>query len=58
MLICIQGMQQTWWSEAGTIIVTGPYWRVFYCINSGDVADNDFGSIFLNDNHWVVTELL
>ena len=24
--ICTQGMQQTWWSEAGTIIVTGPYW--------------------------------
>ena len=24
--ICTQGMQQTWWPEAGTIIVTGPYW--------------------------------
>ena len=23
--ICTQGMQRTWWSEAGTIIVTGPY---------------------------------
>ena len=27
--ICTQGMQRTWWPEAGTIIVTGPYswWR-------------------------------
>ena len=24
--ICTQGMQWTWWPEAGTIIVTGPYW--------------------------------
>ena len=23
--ICTQGMRQTWWPEAGTIIVTGPY---------------------------------
>ena len=23
--VCTQGMQQTWWPEAGTIIVTGPY---------------------------------
>ena len=23
--ICTQGMKQTWWPEAGTIIVTGPY---------------------------------
>ena len=23
--ICTQGMQRTWWPEAGTIIVTGPY---------------------------------
>ena len=23
--ICTQGIQRTWWSEAGTIIVTGPY---------------------------------
>ena len=23
--ICTQGMQLTWWPEAGTIIVTGPY---------------------------------
>ena len=23
--ICTQGMQRTWWSEAGTIIVIGPY---------------------------------
>ena len=28
--ICTQGMQRTWWPEAGTIIVTGPYWG--YCI--------------------------
>ena len=26
MPICTQGMQRTWWPEAGTIIVTGPYW--------------------------------
>ena len=24
--ICTQGMERTWWPEAGTIIVTGPYW--------------------------------
>ena len=23
--ICTQGMERTWWPEAGTIIVTGPY---------------------------------
>ena len=32
--ICTQGMQRTWWPEAGTVIVTGPYWlgwiRVFH----------------------------
>ena len=26
--ICTQGMQRTWWPEAGTIIVTGPYWSL------------------------------
>ena len=26
VLICTQGMQRTWWPEAGTIIVSGPYW--------------------------------
>ena len=26
--ICTQGMQRTWWPEAGTIIVTGPYYPV------------------------------
>ena len=26
--ICPQGMQQTWWPEASTIIVTGPYWTL------------------------------
>ena len=25
VLICTQGMQRTWWPEAGTIIVTGPF---------------------------------
>ena len=25
--ICTQGMQRTWWPEAGTIIVTGPFWN-------------------------------
>ena len=24
--ICTQGMQRTWWPEAGTIIVTGSYY--------------------------------
>ena len=28
MPICTQGMQRTWWPEAGTIIVTGPYWNI------------------------------
>ena len=27
MPICTQGMQRTWWPEAGTIIVTGPYYQ-------------------------------
>ena len=27
--ICTQGMQRTWWPEAGTIIVTGPYWNTY-----------------------------
>ena len=27
--ICTQGMQRTWWPEAGTIIVTGPYWSPY-----------------------------
>ena len=27
--ICTQGMQRTWWPEAGTIIVTGPYWTLW-----------------------------
>ena len=26
--ICTQGMQRTWWPEAGTIIVTGPYLKM------------------------------
>ena len=26
MPVCTQGMQRTWWPEAGTIIVTGLYW--------------------------------
>ena len=26
--ICTQGMQRTWWPEAGTIIVTGPYCHI------------------------------
>ena len=25
--VCTQGMQRTWWPEAGTIIVTGPHYR-------------------------------
>ena len=28
--ICTQGMQRTWWPEAGTIIVTGPYSHLLY----------------------------
>ena len=34
MPICTQGMQWTWWPEAGTIIVTGPYWlgRIRPCL--------------------------
>ena len=30
MPICTQGMQRTWWPEAGTIIVTGPYSLTHY----------------------------
>ena len=26
--ICTQGVQRTWWSEAGSIIVTGPNYRI------------------------------
>ena len=29
--ICTQGMQRTWWPEAGTIIATGPYsWHTLF----------------------------
>ena len=28
--ICTQGMQRTWWPEAGTIIVTGPYCKIYW----------------------------
>ena len=28
MPICTQGIQRTWWPEAGTIVVTGPYWMM------------------------------
>ena len=31
---CTQGMQRTWWPEAGTIIVTGPYWEMILLIHS------------------------
>ena len=30
--ICTQGMQRTWWPEAGTIIVTGPYSYAIICL--------------------------
>ena len=30
MPICTQGVQRTWWPDAGTIIVTGPYWDTHY----------------------------
>ena len=32
--ICTQGMQRTWWSEAGTIIVTGPLFLMVVLMNS------------------------
>ena len=32
--ICTQGMQRTWWPEAGTIIVSGPYWMFFSLVGS------------------------
>ena len=33
-LICTQGMQRTWWPEAGTSIVTGPYYKSMSTISS------------------------
>ena len=32
--ICTHGMQRTWWPEAGTIIVSGPYWMFFSLVGS------------------------
>ena len=32
MPVCTQGMQRTWWPEAGTIIVTGPYTDIHYSV--------------------------
>ena len=32
---CTQGMQQTWWPEAGTIIVNGPYYFQWFYICQG-----------------------
>ena len=34
--ICTQGMQRTWWPEAGTIIVTAPYCKLL--INTGTMV--------------------
>ena len=43
--ICTQGMQRTWWPEAGTIIVTGPYWgRVTHiCVSKLTTIGSDNG---------------
>ena len=38
MPICTQGIKRTWWPEAGTIIVTGPYYY----------SEEDF----IEDNLW------
>ena len=32
--ICTQGMQRTWWPEAGTITVTGPYWEMAFFVTT------------------------
>ena len=36
--ICTQGMQRTWWPEAGTIIVTGPYSPLFDPYEGNDIS--------------------
>ena len=36
--ICIQGMQRTWWPEAGTIIVTGPHFSFPFTFSILDLA--------------------
>ena len=41
--ICTQGMQRTWWPEAGTIIVTGPYSMVIHLSHLSEGSRNMMG---------------
>ena len=41
--ICSQGMQRTWWPEAGTIIVTGPYCKITYHAKCVHLDKDDIG---------------
>ena len=65
MPICTQGMQGTWWPEASTIIVTGPYcrrcelgecwtWAFRIGVNWVSIA---FGTIW-GDENWMSIGLL
>ena len=51
MPICTQGVQRTWWPEAGTIIVTGLYWPLYnkpvLCFKKIDHV-----IVRLNSVHW------
>ena len=51
--ICTQGMQRTWWPEAGTIIVPGPYYKCYctYAAFNGSIFGLGYGS----DDHFVVS---
>ena len=47
--ICTQGMQRTWWPEAGTVIVIGPY-----CYGIRGIALDWFSSYLTNRSQTVI----
>ena len=54
--ICTQCMQRTWWPEAGTIIVTGPYW---YCVTMASLDEHYVHKITVEvvmEHMWYVRE--
>ena len=56
--ICTQGMERTWWPEAGTIIVTGPYWpdvTVLYVVYK---RDQKFTPAYFQVLAWIIYQML